>query len=233
MHSNQGDEILEDTVRIVSLVIRSAASAGLVLSVAACGSSSPPDATKLFGEYARSTDVVGDEFGAGETTGDRLANFASRGNPQQVMTGVLAAYPCIAEECSPDLSVDNALVAFAGSTGKTYKRHIVVKRGDGQLELMKLYVARKPDGSSVLVGPEGKTFRGGLEDFRRHNDVLDSDDHIVAPRNITAVPGKGEIVATTGHTGRNWTWWLLAGMAAAALATGTLVFRARRTTSFD
>ncbi|WP_028922049.1 hypothetical protein [Pseudonocardia acaciae] len=42
--------------------------------------------------------------------------------------------------------------------------------------------------------------------------MLDESDLILAPRNITSVPGEGEIVAVSGHTASAWRPWLFGGL---------------------
>ncbi len=69
---------------------------------------------------------------------------------------------------------------------------MLVKHPDGSLELLTLFVA-----NGKLIDATGRTY-AGLDDFRANNDLLSSDDVILAPRNITAVPGEGEIVTVWG-----------------------------------
>jgi hypothetical protein len=146
----------------------------------------------------------------------------------------LAAESCgeVAEDaCLPDKSVSKAAEDFAGPTGKIYKRNILVKRQNGHLELMTLYVTRKADGASELVDSNGKRYSEGLDDFRQHNDLLSAGDQILTPRNITATPGEGEVIAISGHTGLQWEPWLIGGIGIVAVVTvgaGFLLIRTRR-----
>jgi len=105
----------------------------------------------------------------------------------------------------------------------------VVEHKDRSLELITLYVVTE---ESALIDSDGKLYKGGLPDFRRHNDLLSSTDWMVAPDGITAVPGSGAIVEVTGHTPKPGTSWPLMGGAAGGVvivvAAGTLFYLMRR-----
>ncbi|ONI86451.1 hypothetical protein ALI144C_11060 [Actinosynnema sp. ALI-1.44] len=47
-------------------------------------------------------------------------------------------------------------------------------------------------------------------------------------RDITSVPGEGEVVAVTGHTPSTWQWWLFGGIAVLALLGTGIIFVVRR-----
>jgi hypothetical protein len=221
------------TQRVRISVARVAASVSLALLPVACGSSSPTTASDLFQEYLKSTNVKGDKF-RGATSADRIAEFAAEGTPSEAQIRLLAAESCgeVAEDaCLPDKSVSKAAEDFAGPTGKIYKRNILVKRQNGHLELMTLYVTRKADRASELVDSNGKRYSEGLDDFRQHNDLLSAGDQILTPRNITATPGEGEVIAISGHTGLQWEPWLIGGIGIVAVVTvgaGFLLIRTRR-----
>ncbi|MPZ81217.1 MAG: hypothetical protein GEV28_12795 [Actinophytocola sp.] len=105
-----------------------------------------------------------------------------------------------------------------------------MKHEDGSLELITLYVAHRADKSAELIDATGATYAGGLDDFRENNDLLGSDDLILAPREITAVPGEGAIVTVSGHTAATWYWWLI-GVVAVVLVLGTGLVAVRRVRS--
>ncbi|WP_158840672.1 hypothetical protein [Saccharothrix deserti] len=205
------------------------------LLMAGCGSSAEPTTTDLFREYLDATNVKGDPF-QGATAGDRRANMASMGSVSQVQYRLFAADQCgddlmgSMEGCDLSVAVTKAAQGFAGLDGTVHQRNVLVKRGDtGRLEWMTLYVARKSDGSSALVDDDGGLYLEGLDDFRRNNDLLDADDWILAPRDITATPGEGELVAVSGHTGPRWELWVIGGAALLVVAVGgRLLIRRRR-----
>ncbi|GAB3433210.1 hypothetical protein GCM10027436_09090 [Actinophytocola sediminis] len=204
----------------------------LVLLVSGCGSTPTMAPGELFLEYARSTDVVNDRFPTtGESSGDRLANFASFGNPQQIQTLLFTSFDCGLEHgefpvsrCVLGTPVKKAAESFGG---KPHGRTIVVKHADGSIELVTLYVLVDGD-RTALTDQDGQTYTG-LEDFRANNDLLDSDDLVLTLRDITSVPGEGEFVVVTGHTPATWQWWLLGGLGVlvVVLAAGIVMRRVR------
>jgi hypothetical protein len=199
--------------------------AALALALFACSSAPPDSAADLFKEYVSSTDVEGDVF-RGDTSADRLAQFASEGTPDEVQASLLAAYPCGDDArggCLPTERVRQAVRDFAGPDGTVYGRTILVKRHSGQLELMKLYVARRPDGSGELIDVKGERYSRGLDDFRSHNDLLEASDQILTLRDVLTVPGTGPVIVVSGHTGPNWRPWLIGGLVAVVIAIGVWV----------
>ncbi|MDO0935668.1 hypothetical protein QQY66_29800 [Streptomyces sp. DG2A-72] len=200
----------------------------LVLLLASCGSPEPETPPgKLFREYTRSTDVKNDRFpsdgGSGE---DRISNFAAHYTPEQLQAVLLGATPCDTDAaetdtdyesntgCPPNSSVSAAARDFTGSEGELFRRSVLVQHEDGALELITLYVAQPPDKSksAALIDANGETYTGGLEDFRENNDLLGSDDVILTLRDITSVPGEGEIVTVFGHSPPNWRLWFIGGV---------------------
>jgi hypothetical protein len=216
------------------------AAAILVTLVPGCGSGEPPASPgELFGEYARSTDVRNDRFpNGGGSSEDRLANFASMGTPDQVAARLLRAYDCgdgatttnqgSEDWCEVDGRVSQAAREFAGDAAKLFGRSVLVKHEDGQLELVTFYVVQRADGSARVIDRTGATYTD-LEDFRSGNDLLDHGDAMLTLRNITSVPGEGDIVVVSGHTASTWQWWLLGGLAAlAVLGAGAVIVRRLR-----
>jgi hypothetical protein len=203
----------------------------IALMVSGCSSSPPPMRPgDLFREYARSISVKNDRIVNFGTSGDRLANFAAHYTADQLETALLSAYPCArpgervgldpvmpatgSRQCAADEAVVKAADAFAGPGAKVYGRSIVVKHRDASLELVWLYIARKPDNSAVLIDAKGGTYGPDLDDFRQNNSVLEFSDLILTPRNITSVPGEGEIVVVSGRTFPIWQLWLVGGIGA-------------------
>ncbi|MDG9705741.1 hypothetical protein [Streptomyces sp. DH37] len=201
----------------------------IAVLVSACGSAAPETSTsELFGEYVKSTDVRNDVFTGSETSEDRLANIAAHYNPEQLKNALFSSHPCDpGSACAPTGAAGRAVRDFAGADGKVFERRILAKRENGSLELITLYVARKPDGAAALVDSNGESYTGGLEDFRENNDLLGPDDVILTPRDITSVSGEGKLVTVYGHTAANWVPWL-AGGAAVALLLGTGLVLLRR-----
>jgi hypothetical protein len=203
--------------------LRSAVITGLVvlaaLTVPACASSEPektPSPGDLFGEYIDSTDVKNDPYGNGGTPEDRKANLASYGPPQQILNGLLSPYPCdsLEDEDCP------------GTGNGTYRRYVLVQHEDRSLELMPLYVTPRSGKAAVLADSKGKSYTGGLDDFRRHNDLLDTGDWVLAPRAITSTSG-GKLVVVSGHTDTDTGQpWLIGGaVTVVVLVAGGLAIR--------
>ncbi|TMQ96171.1 hypothetical protein ETD83_21625 [Actinomadura soli] len=198
-------------------VLRVAAVCALALPLAGCAT--PPTTRDMFGEYLRSTDVVGDEFQSANTQA-RVATFASMGSPEELIGRLMAPRPCSASGCvrpwreggsgKPPAALD-AANAISGPKGKVYERKILVKRDDDKLELIALYLVHKADGAKVLVDSKKELHTGGLDGFRENNDVLGSDDFMLVTRDITAVSGKSEIVVVSGHTPPSRKPWLIGG----------------------
>ena len=204
-----------------------------VTSVAGCTSAEPSvSAGELFKEYAQATDVRNDRFpSTSGSSEDRLANFASMGTPDQVAGALLRTYDCSeghsssrtpSNPCELSGSVSQAATDFAGAEAKPLGRSLLVKHDDGKLELLTVYVVQRADGEARLIDQNGETYTG-LQDFRSHNDVLDHDDTMLTLRNITSVPGEGELVVVSGHTAPVWPWWLAGGFAALAAAAAVIV----------
>ncbi|MGA4837815.1 hypothetical protein [Streptomyces sp. G45] len=161
-------------------------------TVSACDSSEPepPSLTSLFRDYVESTDVKNDPYPAeGGSVADRKAAFAAQGDPQQLLNRLLSAYPCHTAEDK----------RCPHSDGTFYRRNVLVKHGDGTLEVIALYVTDRPGRRDLLTDSSDRTYTGGLEDFRRHNDLLDSDDMMLAPTDLTNTKG-GKLTVVSGHT---------------------------------
>jgi hypothetical protein len=197
-----------------------AVAAGVLLS--GCASTKePPGDVDLFREYARSSDVANDPYPTEDmSSGDRLAHFASMGPPEAVLSSVLAA-----DECADDCHAGGATRA-AAKGGTLYQRLVLVKHDDGRLELVPLYVAQKSGNDALLVDSKGNTYPG-LDDFLENNETFTSDDLVLLPEKITAVPGDGRIRTVYGHTTVNWLPWLLGGAGGIVVLGAGLVVRRR------
>ncbi|MER5214408.1 hypothetical protein ABT063_28560 [Streptomyces sp. NPDC002838] len=147
-----------------------------------------------------------------------------------------AAMPAAAPQALPDPETTEeqmqAAKEFAGPDGKVSRNNVLVKHSDGEYEWIVLCVGRKPDGATALIDSHGRVHDGGIDDFRAHNDLLSEDDEITFNRDIaSSTPGnRVKLVTLSGHTGRDWTPWLIAGSTVAVLAGGALLLvrRARR-----
>ncbi|WP_405616034.1 hypothetical protein [Streptomyces sp. NBC_00076] len=193
--------------------------------VSACGAAAPQTSREeLLQEYIDSTHVKNDWLGGqGGTSADRIANFASRGTPADLLGQLLSARPCDADaDCPPSGASRQAVRDFAGPAGSVFERSVLVKRHNGALELITLYVARTSGKVAALVDSRGRTYPAGLDDFRHHNDLLLPDDVILVPADITSVPGEGKVVAVSGHTAMNWQPWLI-GTTVAVLVLGAAI----------
>ncbi|HEX2133674.1 MAG TPA: hypothetical protein VHH15_19180 [Actinophytocola sp.] len=195
-----------------------------VLLVAGCGSSEPAVSTNdLFQEYIDSTDVRNDRFPAVGSTDDRLSNIAAYYDVEQFQAVLLRAYQCDGSEELPMGEVPECDVDI-DADGELYARSVVVRHADASLELVTLYVAHD-SGRPRLFDRTGQRY-DDLEDFRANNELFDSDDTILTLRDITSVPGEGEIVTVTGRTPQpTWQWWLLGGVTLAAALAGVLARR--------
>jgi hypothetical protein len=212
--------------------------------VSGCGSAEPSvSARELFGEYVRSTDVKNDRFpSGGGSSEDRMANFAAYYSVDQLQAMLLQTFECGLSEarnpapsnrCELTGAVRKAAADVAGREVTPLGRSIVVKREDGSLELVTLYVVQASGDQARLIDPNGRAYTG-LEDFRANNDVFTDDDTILTLRDITSVPGEGEVVTVTGHTASTWQWWLLGGIAGlAVLGAGLAVVVRRRRVARD
>jgi hypothetical protein len=148
-----------------------------------------------------------------------------------LQAALLQTFKCgeaAANRCDLNGTVIKAAQDFAGSAAEPFGRSILVKHEDGSLELVTLYVVQASGNQARLIDQTGRTYTD-LEDFRANNDLLTDDDTMLTLRNITSVPGEGEVVAVTGHTASTWQWWLLGGTAVLALpGIGIVVFVRRR-----
>ncbi|TKG72186.1 hypothetical protein [Prauserella endophytica] len=197
--------------------------AAIALVLPACGAAEPGPPPNVFLEYARSGEVKNDRFPTDTSGEDRLANFAAHYTPEQLQTRLLSAFPCAeSEECRPNARVKQAWHDFAGQDGELFGRSVVARYEDGSLELVTLYVARKADGATLVIDSKGGTY-SGLEDFRDNNDLFGTGDWMLAPRDLTAVPGEGEIVTVTGQLPARWQPWVFGGSGAVVVLAGTAV----------
>ncbi|MFE6776765.1 hypothetical protein [Streptomyces sp. NPDC057702] len=213
--------------RLPAALHRLAVLAGLATlapALSACASSESPDTptvAQLSRAYLHATDVRNDPMGNGGTTEDRLANMAASGPPEAVINQLFSLVPCT------DGSHDRGCAhAAAGDGAGAYRRNILVRHSGGQLEVLPLYVVRRSGHPPRLIDSRRRAYDGGLDDFRRHNDLLTADDVILTPRDVTAASG-GELVVVFGHTESTTRRdWLLGGaVVVSVLGTGTLAAR--------
>ncbi|WP_142065384.1 hypothetical protein [Pseudonocardia kunmingensis] len=186
----------------------------VLAAVAGCGT--PPPAAppgELLLAYTLDKNVVHDVLdenpdGSGE---DRQANIAAYFSRDELASFLFGAAPCLVRpqliysSPIPDLGcpLPPAVTAEAaratGGSGEVLVRGMLVRHDDGRLELMPLYVAGSGAGA-LLVDTTGQTYSGGLEDFRRHNDLLDRSDQVLVAAEPGVTTGDGRLVVVSGST---------------------------------
>jgi hypothetical protein len=196
--------------------------AGAALLLSGCGADKPPENVDLFHDYSHSTSVENDPYpGQGVSVADRIANLASYGPPEAIESSLLAATEC-ADDCHP-----GGATRAAAKDGKLYQRLVLVKHDDGSLALVPLYVAQKPDKAAVLVDDKGTTYRD-LNDFLDDNATFTSEDLLLVPEKVTAVPGEGKILTVYGHTPASPVPWIVGGAVLLVVIAGLVAWRVRR-----
>jgi hypothetical protein len=193
------------------------AAAGLL--TAGCAGEPPAD-VDLFREYTRSSEVANDKYPTpGARPEDRLATFASRGTPDQLQASLLGA-----TECADDCDAGDATRAAAKDFGAAlYERSVLVKHGNGGLELASLYVAKKGD-AAVLVDATGATY-ADLAAFTADNEVFATDDLMFAPEDITAVPGEGKVVTVYAKAPSSPVPWVIGVAVLLGVLGGLVAYR--------
>jgi starvation-inducible outer membrane lipoprotein len=218
-------------VRKTSLILTAMA----LLALAGCGSSpsATPGPQQMFQSYINSTNVKNDEFGGVSDNADRIANIASQFSRDQLTSYLFGAYQCDEVPstrfgCPPDAAVTATAHRFGGSLAE---RDVLVKHQDGQLEIAALYVATKGR-ASELIDATGRSYPGGLADFRAHNTVLGPADLMLFGSPIDHADGRFRLQVATGHTPPSHAWaYLLLGVLivlAAVLVVVPIVIRRRR-----
>lgn len=218
-------------VRKTSLTLTALA----LLAVAGCGSSQPatPAPQQLFQSYINSAHVKNDEFGGASNNADRIANIASEFTPDQLTSYLFGAYQCDEVPttrfgCPPAAAVTATAHRFGGTLAE---RDVLVKHQNGQLEIAALYVATKGR-AGELIDATGRSYPGGLADFRANNTVLGPTDLMLFGSPIDHVDGRFQLQVATGHTppSHAWAYILLAVLIvlAAIMAVVPIVIRRRR-----
>lgn len=201
----------------------------LGLALTACSAQDAPDPKpNLLGEYFRSGAVKNDRIRTAGSGDDRIAHLASRYDVEQFKSLMLSAFPCDTDgdehegeffDTSCDLTAD----VEAATSGEVYGRVILVKREDGSLELLTVFVS-----GGKLIDSTGETY-GSLDEFRSGNDLLSTKDVILSPRDLLQVEGGGEIVVVYGSTDNNaLVVWLVSGGAVVVVLGAWLVLVFRR-----
>ncbi|WP_158890109.1 hypothetical protein [Amycolatopsis anabasis] len=206
------------------------------LALPACGSADAPDPKpNLLIEYWQSAAVKNDRLpGYGSAPGDRQANLAAYYSPEQLLSRLLSVFTCTDEpldterqggdsfdtSCDLNAAVRRAVREAGGDPQHVSGRVALVKHPDGALELMTLFIA-----NAKVIDANGETY-SGLDEFRAGNDLLDSDDVILVPRELTQVTGENQLVTVYGHTRwAGWPWLLGSGGALALVAVLLLIRR--------
>ncbi|MEU6130634.1 hypothetical protein ABZ805_15780 [Saccharopolyspora sp. NPDC047091] len=213
----------------------------VLVTTCSCGSAEPPD---LFADYLGSTAVVHDRFPAAGTSEDRLADFAAYYTPDELAAELFRAFPCEeppsgeesgsneardrgAARCDAGRAVRRAAAEHAPDA-RLHGRAVLVGYADGGLELGTVYVATAPAARPLLIDGTGRTYPGGLADFRRHNDLFSPADHLLVPSDPADVAGGGELVVVTARTSTTWPWLIgLGGPAVLLFAWALLRYAAR------
>ncbi len=169
-----------------------------------------------------------------------MANLAAHYSIEQLNSRLLSPFTCTSQSddsvsgrtffntrCEITSAVTGELQRLGGSTEKVTGRVILVKHGDGGLELLTVFLA-----AGRIVDRDGKSY-SSLDEFVDGNNILAQDDVISAPLNITADPGEGEIVTIYGRTGVLWQPWVFGGVGLLVLVGVVLLvwrrLRSRRT----
>lgn len=119
---------------------------------------------------------------------DQLAGFLFRARSCGTRPRVTYSFPSA-------ISVAAPADGHHECPGGVQIRGMLVRRDDGGLELMPLYVA-----GSLVVAVTGRTYEGGLEEFVRHNDLLARDDQVLVVAEPTVTTGDGRLVVVSGST---------------------------------
>ncbi|MBN6041184.1 hypothetical protein [Amycolatopsis sp. 195334CR] len=196
----------------------------LGLGVSACGSADAPDPKpNLLKEYWASPAVKNDRLpGYGAAPEDRQANLAAFYNPDQLLSRLLSVFPCSDESasrggghfdttCDLTSEVRGAVQEAGGDPQAISGRVALVKHSDGELELMTLFLA-----NGKVVDATGET-HSGLDEFRDNNDLLDADDVMLVPSDLTKTDGENQLVTVYGHTPWGGWPWLVGGAGALVL----------------
>ncbi|MEU3627524.1 hypothetical protein BS329_41090 [Amycolatopsis coloradensis] len=205
------------------------------LAVSACGSADTPDPKpNLVKEYWESSAVKNDRLpGYGAAPEDRQANLAAYYSPEQLLSRLMSVFTCTKgpgsggrggdrfdTSCDLSAAVRRAIQEAGGDPQRVSARVVLVKHPDGVLELMTLVIA-----NDKAIDANGETY-SGLDQFRAGNDLLDSDDVILVPRELTRVTGDNELVTVYGHTPWvGWPWLLGGGVLVLAVILLLLLIR--------
>ncbi|QKW50830.1 hypothetical protein [Streptomyces buecherae] len=123
-----------------------------------------------------------------------------------------------------------AAEVHADQGARLFVTMLFVARANGRMELAPLYGTFTPDGTPTLIDTEGRTYEGGTDDFRAHNDLFGADDEITYNRVLeTGRPdGATRLVTTPGHTRPDQLPRYVSGGVALAAALGGTLLLARR-----
>lgn len=202
-------------------------------AVSGCGSADAPDPKpNLIKEYWESPRVEHDRLpGYGASPGDRQANLAAYYSPDQLVSRLMSAFECtdaagatrggnrFDTSCDLNPAVLRAVRDAGGDPQHVSGRVLLVKHPDGGLELLTLVIA-----NGKAIDATGGTY-AGLDEFRAGNDLLDGDDVVLAPSDLTKVDGDNQLVTVYGRTPWAGGPWLLGGGGVLVLVALLLVLR--------
>ncbi|MFS8102794.1 hypothetical protein LFM09_37270 [Lentzea alba] len=202
-----------------------------VLLTTSCSTAEPSvTPNELFFEYVQSTSVKGDLWAPTASTAEaRRQAIVARYSGDQFQRLVLHALECdggtwppfFEDRCDRSIAVEQTAAG-----GRLFSRSVIVKHGDGSLELFVLFVLQRGE-ESLLVDDTGRTYTD-LENFRATNEFLGQDDTMLTLRDIESAANEGEHVTVTGHTPPTRPWWLGGGLVALIVLGGALVVAGRR-----
>jgi hypothetical protein len=192
----------------------------VLLVVSGCGSADAPDPVpNLVKEYWESASVENDRLpGYGAAPEDRQANLAAYYSPDQLVSRLMSVFECtdgpdtgrrggdrFDTSCDIGAAAGHAVRDAGGDPRHVSGRVLLVKRSDGGLELLTLLITH-----GKAIDADGGTY-SSLDEFRAGNDLLGSDDVILAPRDLTKADGDNQLVTVHGHVPWAGLPWLIGG----------------------
>lgn len=205
----------------------------LLLATACAPAELPEPKPNLALEYfqaAATKDNQPGEYQPGNSPADRIGDWTTRSAPEVMDDVLLRARDCLPDkDCQVPNAVSEAVRAFTEGRARLWQRSILVKRADGSMELLTLFVARTADRRTRVIDTSGQVYSGVLDDFRRENGLLDSDDVIRAPRDLADVNGRPmQVVTLTGSTAPVVPSWVYGAGGVLLVLGGVLLWRRMR-----
>ncbi|MCE6994041.1 hypothetical protein LZG04_04320 [Saccharothrix sp. S26] len=205
----------------------------VLAAVSGCARADAPDPEPdLIEEYWESASVEHDRLpGYGAAPEDRQADLAAHYSPEQLVSRLMSVFECTDRadtrprgfdtSCDLGPAAQRAVRDAGGDPRHVSGRVLLVKRSDGGLELMTLFLA-----NGKAIDASGGTY-SSLDEFRAGNDLLDADDVILAPSDLTKTDGDNRLVTVYGRTPWDGRPWLLGGAGVVVLVVVSLLVRRR------